>query len=170
MKIEKWITSRIKRAPYNPRVELKKGDKEYEKIKQSIEAFGLVEPLIINDHNGFLIGGHQRLTVMEDLGWKEIPVSIVNIKDPMREKALNIALNNIAGRTDKDKLEEILAEFDDEHLKLSGMDDISNLPDTGTVPLEEKYELVITFDSEEKQKTLFEKLKQEGYQCRVLTL
>ena len=35
-------------ASYNPRKKLKPGDKEYEKIKNSIKEFGYVEPIIIN--------------------------------------------------------------------------------------------------------------------------
>ena len=33
-------------ASYNPRKKLKPGDKEYEKIKNSIKEFGYVEPII----------------------------------------------------------------------------------------------------------------------------
>lgn len=35
-------------AAYNPRKKLKSGDKEYEKIKNSIQEFGYVEPVIVN--------------------------------------------------------------------------------------------------------------------------
>lgn len=35
-------------ASYNPRKALKPGDKEYEKIKRSIEEFGYCEPVIVN--------------------------------------------------------------------------------------------------------------------------
>ena len=49
-------------ASYNPRKKLKPGDKEYEKIKNSIKEFGYVEPIIINS-DMTIIGGHQRATV-----------------------------------------------------------------------------------------------------------
>ena len=35
-------------ASYNPRKKLKPGDKEYQKIKNSITEFGYVEPVIVN--------------------------------------------------------------------------------------------------------------------------
>lgn len=54
-------------AAYNPRKKLKPGDKEYEKIKKSIQEFGYVEPIIINT-DMTIIGGHQRATVLSDLG------------------------------------------------------------------------------------------------------
>ena len=38
----------LKPAAYNPRKKLKPGDKEYEKIKNSIEEFGFADPLVVN--------------------------------------------------------------------------------------------------------------------------
>ena len=35
-------------AEYNPRKKLKPGDKEYEKIKHSIEEFGFADPVVVN--------------------------------------------------------------------------------------------------------------------------
>ena len=54
----------LKPAAYNPRKKLKAGDKEYEKIKNSILEFGYVEPIIVN-FDMTVIGGHQRLTVLK---------------------------------------------------------------------------------------------------------
>ena len=39
-------------ASYNPRKKLKKGDREYEKIRNSITEFGYVEPVIVNSDMG----------------------------------------------------------------------------------------------------------------------
>lgn len=103
--------TKLNPAPYNPRVALKAGDKEYEDIRRSIDEFGYVQPLVWNRHNGVLVGGHQRLTVLKDMGATMVSCSIVNIKDPLREKALNIALNRIAGRWDKVKLEALVGEL-----------------------------------------------------------
>jgi site-specific DNA-methyltransferase (adenine-specific) len=58
----------LKPAEYNPRKKLKPGDKEYEKIKNSIEEFGFADPLVVNA-DMTIIGGHQRLTVAQDLGY-----------------------------------------------------------------------------------------------------
>lgn len=54
-------------ASYNPRKKLKPGDKEYQKIKDSITEFGFADPLVVNS-DMTIIGGHQRLTVAMDLG------------------------------------------------------------------------------------------------------
>ena len=58
----------LKPAAYNPRKKLKPGDKEYEKIKNSITEFGFADPLVVNA-DMTIIGGHQRLTVAMELGW-----------------------------------------------------------------------------------------------------
>ena len=57
----------LKPAAYNPRKKLKPGDKEYEKIKNSITEFGFADPLVVNA-DMTIIGGHQRLTVAMELG------------------------------------------------------------------------------------------------------
>ena len=88
----------LKPAAYNPRKKLKPGDKEYEKIKNSITEFGFADPLVVNA-DMTIIGGHQRLTVAMELGYTEVPCAVVDI-DKTREKALNIALNKITGAWD----------------------------------------------------------------------
>ncbi|GAH70712.1 unnamed protein product, partial [marine sediment metagenome] len=68
MKIEKIDINLLKLAKYNPRKDLKPEDIEYKKIKRSIEEFGYVDPLIVNK-DMTVIGGNQRLKVLEDLGY-----------------------------------------------------------------------------------------------------
>lgn len=94
VKIQKIQISKLKAAEYNPRIALKAGDKEYEKLKRSIQEFGFVEPIIWNEQTGNVVGGHQRLTVLRDLGETEIDCVIVDLEE-QKEKALNVALNNI---------------------------------------------------------------------------
>ena len=119
MNIEKMKLSELRSAEYNPRVELKPGMEEYEKLKQSILEFGFVDPPIFNKRTGNLVGGHQRVTVAKDLGIGEIEVSIVDLPIE-KEKALNIALNKISGQWDEDKLVELLEEFNTDELPLTG--------------------------------------------------
>lgn len=99
----------LKPAEYNPRIDLKPGDKEFEKIRKSIEEFGYVDPVIANK-DGTIIGGHQRYKVLKDMGFTEIQCVIVDV-DKDKEKALNIALNKISGDWDKDKLKVLLSEL-----------------------------------------------------------
>lgn len=99
-------------APYNPRIELKPGDPVYESLKTSIENFGYLQPIIVNRCNNTVVGGHQRLRVLKDLGHTEVEVVFVDLP-PEQEKALNLTLNKTVGEWDEPKLAELLQEFDD---------------------------------------------------------
>ena len=72
MNIEKKNVKDLLPADYNPRKDLKPGDPEYEKLKRSIEQFGYVEPVIWNKATGRVVGGHQRLKVLIDMGISEV--------------------------------------------------------------------------------------------------
>ncbi|WP_206917169.1 ParB N-terminal domain-containing protein [Alicyclobacillus suci] len=100
MRIETVKLENLIPAEYNPRIDLQPGDPEYEKLKRSIEEFGLVEPIVWNQRTGKVVGGHQRLKILQDLGVAETDVVIVDL-DETREKALNLALNKIEGEIEK---------------------------------------------------------------------
>lgn len=109
MNIQKINILKLKPSEYNPRKDLQPEDEEYIKIKNSILEFGYVAPVIINA-DMTVIGGHQRLKVLKELGYEEIQCIVVDL-DKNKEKALNLALNKISGEWDNDKLEAILAEL-----------------------------------------------------------
>lgn len=109
MNIQKINIEKLKAAEYNPRKDLKPEDEEYQKIKRSILEFGYVAPIIVNA-DMTVIGEHQRLKVLKELGYEEVECNIVDL-DKTKEKALNIALNKITGEWDNSKLEELLAEL-----------------------------------------------------------
>lgn len=110
MDIQKFSLDQLFPAPFNPRVSLKPGDKEYEEIKKSLSEFGAVEPLIFNKQSGFLVSGHQRLKVLRELGYTEIEVVVVDLS-PRQEKKLNLAINKISGRWDELKLPDVLEDL-----------------------------------------------------------
>lgn len=115
-----WVSlpiDSLKPAAYNPRKKLKKGDKEYEKIKKSIVEFGYVDPIIVN-FDGTVIGGHQRLTVLSDLGYKEVQCVQVQIEDENKVKALNVALNKITGAWNEELLADLMVELQDADFNL----------------------------------------------------
>lgn len=104
--------SDMNRAEYNPRINLLPSDEEFEKLKDCIQKYGMVLPIIWNKRTNNVVGGHQRLTVEEYLGHKEVTVSVVDL-DEVKEKQLNIALNKISGQWDDKKLIEIINELDE---------------------------------------------------------
>ena len=131
LKTEKRKLNELVAADYNPRKALTPEDSEYQKIKRSIEEFGYVDPIIINE-DGTIIGGHQRCTVLKDLGYEEVDVVVVSL-DKQREKALNIALNKITGEWDELKLKDLLLDLDlgDYDISLTGFEseELTNLVD-----------------------------------------
>lgn len=122
MEIKELPLKELKPAAYNPRKKLKKGDKEYEKIKKSLLKFGYVDPIIVNE-DLTVIGGHQRLTVLRDLDYETAKCVIVDLPKE-DEKALNIALNKITGQWDEALLADLLLDLQesDFNLDLTGFE------------------------------------------------
>ncbi|MFR8144761.1 MAG: ParB N-terminal domain-containing protein [Clostridia bacterium] len=156
MNIQKIDIKNLKTAEYNPRRDLKTEDEEYKKIKKSIEEFGYVTPIIVNT-DMTVIGGHQRLKVLKELGYTEVDCNVVNL-DKNQEKALNIALNKISGDWDYDKLEDLLAE-----LKEANMDLLSTGFDEKEIEkiLRESEELI-----NDNQEVDLSEFKDEKFQCK----
>ncbi len=99
-------------AAYNPR---KWSDKAISDLKESINRFGFVDPLIVNsaeNRHNIVIGGHFRLKVAKDSGMMTVPVVYINIPDIEKEKELNLRLNKNVGDWDWD----LLAKFDESFL------------------------------------------------------
>lgn len=143
MKIEKIKLADLQEAEYNPRWI---SSDDMDKLKNSIETFGVVEPILINlKENNRIIGGHQRYNALIDLyyddnefnpdlnlirlndslGWV-FPNNENELTDPNYEKALNLALNKISGEWDNDKLKIILEELEltPVEIELTGFDEI----------------------------------------------
>ncbi len=112
MRIETVPIEKLKPAPYNPRIELKPGMPQYERLKRSLTEFELVQPLVWNETTGHIVGGHQRLSILKQEGYENVPVVVVAIS-LQREKALNVALNNeqVGGSWEMDKLQDLLRDL-----------------------------------------------------------
>jgi hypothetical protein len=178
MEFKKVFISELKPAKYNPRKDLQPNDLEYQRIKRSIEEFGYVDPVIINSDNT-VIGGHQRLKVLKELGNAQIDVVQIDIPKN-KEKALNVALNKISGEWDIDRLTVLLGELKTEGLlEITGFDekefaalkaDLEKVDDPKEVPLKSAFEVIIECPNESEQEKTFNELMEAGYKCRVLTL
>lgn len=163
MQIERKRISDLNRATYNPRIDLIPGDPEYENLRRSINTYGMLIPVIWNKQTNNVVGGHQRLTVLENEGETEVDVSVVDL-DPMQERQLNVALNKIEGGWDEKKLGALLAELG-EDATLTGFNqqeidsltnDIDSLIDGETVDkelraIEELFNVSLTFDKADQE-------------------
>ena len=128
LKVQYVAIAQLNAATYNPR---KWSEEKMGQLKQSIQQFGLVDPLLVNSapkRKNIVIGGHFRLKVAKELGYTEVPVVCINIPDIEREKELNIRLNKNLGDWDYD----LLKDFDTSLLADIGfgseeLDDIFNI-------------------------------------------
>ena len=122
MEIVKVDINELISPEYNPR---QITDDEMEKLKNSINEFGYVAPIIVNKYNNHIIGGNQRYEALKSLGYTDVHVVFVDEPDLNREKALNIALNKISGEWDFVKLADIIDELElnDFDIPLTGFDE-----------------------------------------------
>jgi hypothetical protein len=153
-------------------------------IKRSLEAFGQQKPIVIDKHHTCL-AGNGTLLAARALGWTHLAAVTTGLSGSSA-RAYAIADNRTTDTSDwdVDKLAQQLAalqnEMDFNHL-CTGFDDDQiedavnqamhidndtqcdvNIPDT--------YQVLVACENEQSQKALFERLDEEGYQCRVLTL
>ena len=100
-----WPVKDLKPAEYNPR---KINQAQLDRLKRSIQENGFLEPLLVNtykDRKGVVIGGHQRLKALIELGVVEIPC--VEASFPLKkEKSVNVQMNKLGGDFDFDMLAE----------------------------------------------------------------
>ena len=114
MNVETVKISELISPEYNPRHITPEA---MESLKQSLDEFGYISPVIVNKHNNHIVGGNQRYECLKALGYDEIDCIFIDEPDINREKALNIRLNNSSGDWDIGKLDNI---FQD--LELTGFD------------------------------------------------
>ncbi len=109
-------------SEYNPRVISKEAA---EGLAHSIKSFGLVQEIVVNRRGGRnrIVGGHQRVEVLKQMGEKKAAVVFVDLDDKA-ERALNVVLNNehIAGEWNTDALVSLL-----DQIKSDGAVDFSAL-------------------------------------------
>ncbi len=145
LKIEYVRLEELIPSDYNPR---KWDQKAISDLTESINKYGLVDPLLANsapNRKNVVIGGHFRLKIAKDLGYKKVPVVYINIPDIKKEKELNIRLNKNLGAFDFD----LLAKFDETFLSSVGF---------SSEELDEIFEIDVTPEQFDLAKEL-EKLK-----------
>jgi hypothetical protein len=111
--IERVCRSEIVGAEYNPR---KISDAALGRLKKTIKKIGMVQPPVWNKRTGRLVGGHQRLSVLDMLhgsGDYWLDVAVIDVDDKT-EVQTNLALNNeaIMGDFDLDLMGDLKEKFD----------------------------------------------------------
>ena len=112
IKIESKKIFTLEFAEYNPRTISKK---QFKDLKKSITEFGIVTPIVVNinkDRENVIVGGHQRVRALQDLGHESVLCALVDL--PLQEEMkLNLRLNKNGGKFDDDML---INYFDEEVL------------------------------------------------------
>ena len=113
--LKKIKLSEIKGADYNPR---KISNEALGRLTKSLAELGDLQPITVNVRTGnTIIGGHQRFKIYQAMGREEIDVWLVDLSEE-KEKAANLALNNLAGEFDTQALKDLIEEIDNSSLDL----------------------------------------------------
>ena len=161
MKIERIQINKLKPATYNPRQITKK---QYSDLKDSIDRFGLVDPIIINKNGNVVVGGHQRLKICKELKHTEIDCVVLDLNKE-QERELNIRLNKSGGEWDFD----LLSNFDIQELKEWGFKDIDLGLNIDNIEEEQEDTATITIKEDDliKAQKLYNDLKEKGYNVKI---
>ena len=174
----KMKLSEIKPNPNNPRI-IK--NEKFDKLVKSIKDFPKMmelRPMVINSDN-IVLGGNMRLKALKELGYKEVPDEWVKrAEDLTEDEQRQFIIKDNVGFGEHDW--EILAtEWDADELSEWGLD----MPaDWGEKENEEKeqvdlsstieslYRIEVICKDEEHQENTYNKLIEQGHECRLLTL
>ena len=134
-----------------------------------------LRPIII-DENNVILGGNMRSNALKHLGYKELPAEWVKQASELTEEQKQefIVKDNVGfGDWDWD----ILAnEWDTEKLQEWGLDipifeaSINNEQKDLSDTIDNLYRIEIICKDEETQENTYNKLIEQGYECRLLTL
>lgn len=122
VQIKRFKLDELKPASYNPRVTTEKGIKH---LSASLERFGYVDPIIVNERTGRIVGGHQRFSVLARQGVNEVDCVALSLSD-QEEMALNVTLNKTGEHFEWDvpKLQALLSDMDDDQFVSMGFDEV----------------------------------------------
>jgi ParB-like chromosome segregation protein Spo0J len=170
MNIE-WVkTKDIIANENNPRI-LK--DDKFKKLVQSIKDFPEmleIRPIVVNNEM-MILGGNMRLKAIEEIGLKEVPIIKAENLTEQQQREFLIKDNVGFGEWDWDALAN---DWNPEELNQWGLDVPLLLdgvePDDISDKIKESFRIEILCKDEESQEKTYNKLIEEGYECRLLTL
>jgi hypothetical protein len=163
--------SEVKLNPNNPR--LIKDDK-FKKLVQSIKDFPEmlnIRPIVVNQ-DMIILGGNMRYKACKEAGLKEIPIIKTDLTEEQQREFL-IKDNTSGGEWD---FEMLANEWNVEQLEEWGLDipafdiDNDNEPKDLSSTINNLYRIEISCIDEEHQENSYNKLIEQGYECRLLTL
>jgi ParB-like chromosome segregation protein Spo0J len=163
---------KIKPNPNNPRL-IK--DEKFKKLVKSLQEFPEMlekRPLVcVTDVDGkvYPLGGNMRLKAAQELGMKELPVTLAD--DWTQEQRQQFVIKDNIGYGEWD-WDAIANEWDAEQLSEWGLDlpgfapekEIDDLSDT----MKTEFRIEVICKDEEEQEKTYNKLIEQNYECRLL--
>lgn len=151
----------------------KKHDKtQIANLAESIKRFGFAQPLVV-DKDNVLIIGHCRLLAAKQLKLREVPVVRMDDLTEEQVKQLRLLDNKLnESAWDFELLADEIRDLDFDGFDLDwGLSDIEDeVNEARKINYDEKISVVIDCKDEEEAEIIFNKLTEEGYECRISTL
>ena len=152
------------------------GEKQIEKLKQSIREFGFVNPCLI-DREYNLIAGHGRVIAAKELGYETVPCVFVEGLTDEQRRAYILADNRLSelGEWNMAFVTEELQELDADgfNIDLTGFDltigEIEERTDR-QIQLKESISVIVECEDEEQAEEVYNRLIEDGLKCRISTL
>ena len=146
-------------------------------VAESIKDFGFKVPIVV-DRNKVIIAGDTRYQAAKKLKLKEVPCIIADDLTEEQVKAYRLADNKVGefSKWDMDKLETELADllnvdmmvfgFEELEKELEEAQDVINTE--SNFNYKEQYGVIIMCADEQDQQVIYERLVEEGYECKVV--
>lgn len=170
MKIVNKKIEELKPYENNPRF----NDDAVEYVAKSIKEFGFKVPMVI-DKNNVIVTGHTRYKAALELGLTEVPCIIADDLTDEQIKAFRLADNKVGEKSDwnidllNEELLDLSLDMTDFGFLIFDENENVEREDLSDKTFE-KYEIIITCQSELDLQKKYEKLSKEGYECRISTL
>lgn len=150
---------------------------QIEQIKQSIEQFGMNDPIAIWRNNE-IIEGHGRLIACMELGFDKVPVIRLDDLSDDERRAYMLVHNKLTMNTDFDFdiLQDELMNFTTINMEDFGFDSLVSTEDTESKDvrnheeLHSVYQIIIDCDSENEMERYYDEITEMGIECRTSTL
>jgi ParB-like chromosome segregation protein Spo0J len=149
---------------------------QIEQIKESIKEFGFNDPIAI-DKDNVIIEGHGRYIACKELGITEVPIIRLNELSDEQKRAYMLVHNKLTMNTDfdiellNDELENIfdidMSKFD---FDLGEDEEKENDITEPTFNYKEQYGVIVMCKNEVEQEEIYNRLTEEGYECKVVAV
>lgn len=148
---------------------------DVEQIAESISVDGFNDPIGIWGDNNLIVEGHGRQLAALQLGMDKVPCIRLDHMTDAQRRDYAIRHNRtaeLAGWDDM-KLKMEVAALELEGFDFSGLEwpkEEQEQAEQSSVAFHEKLQIIIDFQNEEEAETLYNRLTDEGYTCRISTL